>query len=483
MIHIFTSPRDPSESFLIFIRECSDSTSTATIAQPSDTGIFTKCSTWLGDVVIVTATPSELSLGPIEVIKGSLNIVNNSELSRLEAPDLRTIGGDMTLDTVQILDTVSFPQLSSVGKLLLNALPNLQAMGLDTGIDVSKVDIQNTQIQSLELNVKAADQIIIANNRYITKINLGLTNIGKSLTMEANNPMIAIELPNLSWAYNITIRNVSSISVPNLNYVNGSLGLYGTVMETFEAPSLSVLKGDFEAASNTELVNISMPSLISAGSVHLYNHTHLNTVDFSQLGTIDKNFEIVDGNLTALMIPFLLRNVGGDVNITTANKTFHCDNLDNSKQNNVIQGNYECNGLHAESSTASSIPSSTSSSGSSLVSTLPPSAGLSNGAKAGIGVGAGAGAVALIGVGALLLLRRRKRGPSKKSSVDWEKPEIDGVVVKREMIVELNSDQTGAAEMMTGDEAQELHAEHGMSEVDPATGTRMRLVNGTHELG
>ena len=183
------------------------------------------------------------------------------------------------------------------------------------------------------------------------------------------------------------------------------------------------------------------------------------------------------------MIPFLLRNVGGNVNITTANKTFHCDYLDNSKRNNVIQGNYECNGLHAESIAASSIPSFTSSSASASVSTPPRSAGLSTGAKAGIGVGASAGAVALFGVGALLLLRRRKRSQSKLSSGHWEKPEIDGAEVKRESIVELDSDKKGAAEMMNGDEAQELHAEHGLSEVDPATGDRMRVVSGTHELG
>lgn len=183
-----------------------------------------------------------------------------------------------------------------------------------------------------------------------------------------------------------------------------------------------------------------------------------------------------------------ITSINGLVTINTDNKDFSCDYWDSYRLTGVIKGKYECVGQRrqvaptssgAASATVTSIGSTANSSSASQSS--EPDSGMSSGAKAGIGVGAAVGAAALVGMAVFIILWRRKQKPDTAGE-EWQKPEIDGHEVKLASMGELESHYTDRSEMMTGEEAQELQADHGTSEVDP-TGNKVRKVPGTHEMG
>ena len=195
---------------------------------------------------------------------------------------MEEITGTFQLDTVQVLNAVNFPKLKTVDTLRWNALPNLQSLGFDAEITkASVIDIQNTQLGSLEgINIEIVDEIKIANNRFINDITMQLGNITKALTLEANNPEVNVSFPNLEWAFNMTFRNCSSVDLPSLESLNGSLGFYGNVFTDFAAPNLTTIGGALAIVSNTELTNISLPELTTVKqNLQIANNTKLSKIN------------------------------------------------------------------------------------------------------------------------------------------------------------------------------------------------------------
>lgn len=259
------------------------------------------CTTFSGSIAIETGSAGPIAIDGIQKLDGNLVINNNSAIQQISGNDLEEITGTFTLDNVQVLNTVKFPKLNTVSTLRWNALPNLQAVGFDAQVTkASEIDIQNTQLQSLEgINLETIDKVTIANNRYINSIDMQLGNITNTLVLEANNPEVNVSFPNLIWAFNMTFRNCSSIDLPSLETLNGSLGLYGNVLTSFAAPNLTEVGGAIALVSNTELTNISFPELTEVkDNLQVANNTKLSEIEgFPKIKTIGGALDF-NGNMS-----------------------------------------------------------------------------------------------------------------------------------------------------------------------------------------
>jgi hypothetical protein len=196
----------------------------------------------------------------------------------------------MTLTSLTILSTLSFPSLSSVKSIQWAHLNALQQLSFGTkGVSkASSIMITDTQLNTLDgINLNTVDSIDINNNPYLHVFSTQIANITGSLIMDSNAQDLKVQFPNLIWAYNMTLRNISAISVPSLASVNTTLGFYGDYMTEFIAPNLTQVGGDVAFIANPSLTNISMPALKTVGGgVTIANNSALMTIDgFASLKT------------------------------------------------------------------------------------------------------------------------------------------------------------------------------------------------------
>lgn len=333
-----------------YAASCSVS-ATTTIQNSGDATGLASCKTFSGSIAIATGTTDNIDLNGVALIKGDLVAKNVSQLQQLGGDSLEEITGTFLLDDVQVLNTVSFPKLTKVDTLKWNALPNLQTLNFVAGIsEAAVIDIQNTQLQNLEgIDVKEIDTFTLANNRYISEVNMQLGNVNNLLVLEANNPEITVSFPNLEWAFNMTFRNCSSVEVPSLEKLNGSIGFYGNVLKSFAAPNLTEIGGALAFVSNTELTNISLPQLTEvSGALQIANNTKLSKINgFPKLKTIGGALDF-NGNMSEVALPSL-NDVKGTFNIqSTGDIQGTCDDtFEPLKKKNKIQGDFTCVGAVA----------------------------------------------------------------------------------------------------------------------------------------
>lgn len=188
-------------------------------------------------------------------------------MTSISGSSLQTIGDAFRLENVQILSTLNFPQLSQVGSIEWTGVPNLQGLSFTTGLsEAESVTIINTGLTSLDgINLDSVDTFVVTNNNYLTSISMQVESISDRIELAANGRDVEAEFPNLQWAYNMSLANVSSVSIPSLSSVNGSLGFYSNFIEGVSAPNLTNVGGSLSFVANADLTNASFPELTTVG--------------------------------------------------------------------------------------------------------------------------------------------------------------------------------------------------------------------------
>jgi len=311
-------------------------------------------------------------------------------MTGLSGADLNSIGGSFSLTGLTILSTLSFPSLTSVGSIEWDDLPGLQQLTFTQGVSkASNVVISDTQLNSLDgINLETVENFDINNNLYLTVISTQIANVTESLTIDANAQNLKVEFPNLIFAYNMTLRNISSISIPSLEAVNTTLGFYGDYLTSVIAPNLTSVGGDLAFIANAELTNISLPALTTVGGgVTIANNSALMTIDgFSSLKTtgainMSGNFSRYAHNGSFHIRHLLMLNSVALPALTDCKGTFNmqssgnisCEPFQQDASSKVIKGAFECvsgstnvqstNGATGTSSSTGSAASSTSTKG------------------------------------------------------------------------------------------------------------------------
>lgn len=349
---------------------------TATINSQADAALYSGCSTIKGDVLIGPGASGSISLdGPLS-ITGDLDCLNAGNLVSLGSASIGSIGGTFNLQNLTTLSTLGFSDLTAVTNINFIALPALSEFSFTSTISkAASVVISNTFLSTLDgINLATSDTIEINNNDYLREFSTQVANVTTSIDINSNGNALVVSFPNLIWAGNITIKNASSVSIPSLHAVNGSLGLYGNGFASISAPNLTSIgntatnAGGLAIVGNTALTNFSFPALTNiGGGDQVANNTGLSDINFPALSIVGGAIDFT-GNFSSVELP-ALTNVKGAFNLQSTAQ-FSCAAFANEHGNSkVIQGAYTCmttsspSTLTGTTTGSSSSPSSTSSKG------------------------------------------------------------------------------------------------------------------------
>ncbi|KAJ5665732.1 uncharacterized protein N7477_008180 [Penicillium maclennaniae] len=345
----------------------SDSCGDTTVSSQSDADALNSCTTVDGDIKIKSSFSGTLTLNGIQKISGSLTGSNCTALTSIIAPSLVTITDSFTLNEATLLTELSFAELTSVGAINWEALPALQSLTFPSGVtDAGDVVITNTGLTSLNgISLETVGKFQITDNTNLRTININnLKNATDLVNFAGNWNKLEIEFPNLASAYNMTFRNISSVSMPSLEKLKGQLGFWGTEFKSFSAPNLTTT-ADLTFNDNSALTNISMPVLKTVkGGFVVSRNDKLADIDLPELETVTGAIDF-SGTFDTLNMG-ALQEVDGGFNVQSTNGTFACTTFKKMQSDGVIRGTYNCKATTPDPTTSngkSGTTSSTSSSG------------------------------------------------------------------------------------------------------------------------
>lgn len=319
---------------------------TVTIENLSDAmDLGSSCKVFTGNIEISPNVVDEISFEGLERITGDLTANGAVNMTKLSSNTLTSIGGTMKLTSLTIMNNLVFPSLSSVGAISWTTLNALQRLTFTTGVtEAESIFITDTALVSLDgINLAQVGNFEITNNAYLRSISTQVGNVTQALTINNNGQNLELEFPNLIWAYNMTVRNVSSLSIPSLKHVNSTFGVYGSYMESVNAPNLTTVDGDVAFVADPSLTNISLPLLKSIKGALLVanNSALLDITGFPSLERVGGALSI-SGNFTSAEFPSL-EDVQGTFNAQTSGN-FSCTEFNKLQNQQVVKGDVFCKG-------------------------------------------------------------------------------------------------------------------------------------------
>ncbi|KIV79607.1 hypothetical protein PV11_07158 [Exophiala sideris] len=317
-----------------------------TIASSADAQQIASCSTYNGDVVIDSTASGQIAINGVKQIKGDLTCNNATQLTAITSDQLGTITGTFSLTGLTILSTLQFNSLNAVNIINWVGLPALQSLNFNQGVSqANQIYISNTELNNVDgIELTAVGSMNINNNPYLTDVNVNdLTNVTTSLSFSANGKDLEISFPNLQDAANLTFINVSSVNMPSLATVSGSMGFYSDTFQSFAAPNLTSTGGTLAFVDCGSLSNVSFPSLTQIGGGFLIaNNTKLTAISgFPKLKTVVGAIDFA-GSFGSVAMPSLTDVRGGSNVQTTSTNTTICDLFNQAHSAGVIKGVNTC---------------------------------------------------------------------------------------------------------------------------------------------
>jgi hypothetical protein len=268
---------------------CTAKSTTTISTQAEATAIAQNCKTFTGSIAIANETTDAISFDGVKQLDGDLIAIGATKLPSLGGGTLTAIKGTLRLTSLTIMSNLAFPLLTKVGAIEWTTLNALQQLGFTSEIsEADSIFITDTALTSLDgINLDSVGNFEITNNAFLRTISTQVGEIRTALTINNNGPNLKLQFPNLVWANNMTVRNVSSFEIPSLKSVNATFGVYTSYMESIMAPNLTKVGGDVAFVGDAKLTNISIPLLESiGGGLLIANNTALLAIDgFPKLKT------------------------------------------------------------------------------------------------------------------------------------------------------------------------------------------------------
>merc|ERR1712059_81553 len=273
-------------------------------------------------------------------------------LVSLTSPTITSIGGEFRLFNLTFLSTLQFDALTSAKTIYWEALPALPSLAFAGPLSkADSVTISNTFLTTLSgINLNTVGTLQIDNNNNLKQFDTQIANITNAVNINANGNQLAVTFPNLIWAANMTFRNVSSIKIPSLATVNGSMGFYGNYMDSIAAPNLTSV-GSFATG---------VGSLAIVANAKLANISALHAIAFPALTSVAGAIDF-SGNFTTPELP-KLEDVKGGFNIQSQ-QAITCSGFEEQSggKGSIFQGKFICKSATATtggSSGSSATPKS-----------------------------------------------------------------------------------------------------------------------------
>ena len=278
------------------------------IYSAGDLAAISDCTVLSGSLHISHFDSDSIHLGSIKEIKGDFTVRNISNLIRIEATSLTSIGGVFELNTLNSLTSLSFPKLESLETMKWQVLPILTFVNLDTGIKtINSVIMSDTSLTGFGgFNVETLKTMSINNNRFLERIESTVSEVTGDLLIAANARNIKVSLPNLTWVKSMTVKDTEAINLESLQVIEKS--------------------ADF---SNNKFTTLHMPKLKSAGhTLSIINNKNLDDIEFDNLSEVGGGLMIID-NEKIKKIDFFpsLKSVGGAIEFHGDITSNHFDDL------------------------------------------------------------------------------------------------------------------------------------------------------------
>lgn len=321
----------------------------------SDLDQIASCKKYSGNIEIANSNVGNLNLAGIQELDGDLTINNCTSLGSFTAPNLKTIDGEFYLQSLTSLGVLNCPQLSSVDSIKFITLPALQQLQFGSTINKSEdIYISDTSLTSLEgINVDKVASFNLNNNKYLNEVDVALTSVSDSLDISFNSAKVVATFSQLKWANNMTFRDVSSISLPNVTVVNASLGFINNSISSLSMPQLTQVGGSLSIVSNSKAGNVSFPQLKNIGGAFVIaNNTNLKSVTgFPKVEQVGGAIDFV-GSFDEASLP-KLDLVKGGVIVDSSSSKFNCSSWNEAHSNGDIHGDsYMCKAKKVSTSVA-----------------------------------------------------------------------------------------------------------------------------------
>jgi hypothetical protein len=280
---------------------CDGGSNPISIKTQSDADALNTCTTIKGGIAIDKSASGSLTFSGIEQVTGDFTALSATNVTSITASNLGSVSGKLDLEGIILLTTLRMDNLTNVGSIILEALPNLQALTFTKGVNkVGSLSVTNTGLTSLQgINVTQCGQFDLTANNALTQVDVNsLTNLTGLLTLSNNSPKLNVSFPQLVGGVNMTFRNIGAVSVPSLESLSGQLALVSTSVDSFSAPNLTHA-GDLSIDENNSLTKVSFPQLTSlSGGLLISNNSKLdNITGFPKLQTVTGAVDIT-GNFT-----------------------------------------------------------------------------------------------------------------------------------------------------------------------------------------
>ncbi|KAL3232110.1 Sporulation-specific protein 22 [Nakaseomyces bracarensis] len=287
-----------------------------------------KCTFLQGSLIINKGYNERVvDLGNIREINGDIIVEANPNIFKIDGEHLEKIGNKFHLMNLMSLVTVNFPALRKIRSINWRVVPVLNNIDIGNRLNGLKyLTISDSSISDLNVfkNVQELAIFNINNNRFLETIESDLISVKKQLTIHANADELVITLNSLYSVDNITVRDASEISLPNLTQVNSSMEFIDNYFSELHLPNLQKIDGTLGIIDNPNLNSVNFEGLKSLnGGLMIANNTKLDNIDFfpnlKQIG----GAIYFDGSFNSTDMP-KLKLVKGSAYIKSSSDQFNC---------------------------------------------------------------------------------------------------------------------------------------------------------------
>ncbi|MFC1611905.1 hypothetical protein ACFL6C_13160 [Myxococcota bacterium] len=280
-------------------------------------------------------TLRETDFPRLKTIGGDLNIYSCNALENLDGlRDVKTVGGGLrVVESHKLVDLSGLSNLESLGGALeitanngLTSLHGLENIDSLAGINIR----ENTQLINLDAigsiavlgSSTAALLTIESNTNLESVIFTELREIEGILLFRGNPALVNVEFEKVEAADDFGFDDndaLVSVTLPSLTSLSRDVGISrNAALSTVQLPGVTSMRGVF-VMENPSLANLEMSNLASVKVVNISNNESLATTGLTALSAVVGCVEILDNDgMTQLGLPSLT-SVGAWLNVSGNN--------------------------------------------------------------------------------------------------------------------------------------------------------------------
>ncbi|KAI9473079.1 protoplasts-secreted [Coemansia sp. RSA 989] len=298
------------------------------VKDQTDLNSVNACSKFKADVVIDGVSGiGALSLDSVKEITGDLIIQNMYDLQTVSLGSLESAGSLKILNNTNVYK-VDIPQLTSVDDFQIIVNPNLKELTYSNISSTNNFQIIGTHVSTLgAFTASKPGNVEILSNKELTQLDFSSVKETKGYINIANNGKNAnVTFSSLTLVGgNVSFADAATLDIGKLNSVNDDFSLYTNDFKNLTVGSLQEAKKSITVTGNS-FEAISFPKLEEIGSsLNIANNTNFNSISkttFPKLTTVPGSI-VLQGSFDNITFPSL-KTVDGQVSLSGKGK-LSCD--------------------------------------------------------------------------------------------------------------------------------------------------------------